>query len=175
MKAGGMSAKSVADRSASRSGPTAQEGDLGSRIKLKRLIGASQEQSQSSDRSLAGRSQMEGNSFPGNVCHVTTPTPPIHSTARISHRRNSPRAIRNAIWEPSINSRRVPTRAAGEQIADKSSSRFGMAIRNELGQMTLVIENIGAGEGNRTLVISLEGCCSTIELHPHSGTEISNR
>ena len=26
--------------------------------------------------------------------------------------------------------------------------------------------NIGAGEGNRTLVFSLEGCCSTIELHP---------
>ncbi len=25
----------------------------------------------------------------------------------------------------------------------------------------------GAGEGNRTLVFSLEGCCSTIELHPH--------
>ena len=24
----------------------------------------------------------------------------------------------------------------------------------------------GAGEGNRTLVISLEGFCSTIELHP---------
>src|SRR5690606_21163989 len=24
----------------------------------------------------------------------------------------------------------------------------------------------GAGEGNRTPVISLEGCCSTIELHP---------
>jgi hypothetical protein len=29
-----------------------------------------------------------------------------------------------------------------------------------------VLENIGAGEGNRTLVISLEGFCSTIELHP---------
>jgi hypothetical protein len=26
----------------------------------------------------------------------------------------------------------------------------------------------GAGEGNRTLVVSLEGFCSTIELHPHS-------
>src|SRR6185295_15354869 len=26
--------------------------------------------------------------------------------------------------------------------------------------------NVGAGEGNRTLVISLEGFCSTIELHP---------
>ena len=25
---------------------------------------------------------------------------------------------------------------------------------------------IGAGEGNRTPVISLEGFCSTIELHP---------
>ena len=34
--------------------------------------------------------------------------------------------------------------------------------------MTEVPENIGAGEGNRTLVISLEGCCSTIELHPRS-------
>ena len=28
--------------------------------------------------------------------------------------------------------------------------------------------SIGAGEGNRTLVISLEGCCSTIELHPRN-------
>jgi hypothetical protein len=27
--------------------------------------------------------------------------------------------------------------------------------------------NVGAGEGNRTLVVSLEGFCSTIELHPH--------
>ena len=26
---------------------------------------------------------------------------------------------------------------------------------------------IGAGEGNRTLVVSLENFCSTIELHPH--------
>ena len=28
-------------------------------------------------------------------------------------------------------------------------------------------EIFGAGEGNRTPVISLEGFCSTIELHPH--------
>ena len=26
----------------------------------------------------------------------------------------------------------------------------------------------GAGEGNRTLVLSLEGFCSTIELHPQT-------
>jgi hypothetical protein len=30
---------------------------------------------------------------------------------------------------------------------------------------------IGAGEGNRTLVVSLEGFCSTIELHPHGGAQ----
>ena len=29
---------------------------------------------------------------------------------------------------------------------------------------------IGAGEGNRTLVVSLEGFCSTIELHPPDET-----
>ena len=26
----------------------------------------------------------------------------------------------------------------------------------------------GAGEGDRTLVVSLENFCSTIELHPHA-------
>src|SRR5881275_780930 len=33
--------------------------------------------------------------------------------------------------------------------------------------------SIGAGEGNRTLIISLEGCCSTIELHPPNSTSFS--
>jgi hypothetical protein len=28
----------------------------------------------------------------------------------------------------------------------------------------------GAGEGDRTLVVSLENFCSTIELHPHALT-----
>jgi|SRR5580658_4297139 hypothetical protein len=46
----------------------------------------------------------------------------------------------------------MPTR-----LLSKSASVRGAA------QM---VEKIGAGEGNRTLVISLEGCCSTIELHP---------
>jgi hypothetical protein len=30
------------------------------------------------------------------------PTPPTHSTDRINHSRNSPRAIRNAIFETSL-------------------------------------------------------------------------
>jgi hypothetical protein len=38
-----------------------------------------------------------------------------------------------------------------------------------------MIEKIGAGEGNRTLVISLEGCCSTIELHPRQKSVGSNQ
>ena len=41
--------------------------------------------------------------------------------------------------------------------------------RNGTAHVTKVIKNVGAGEGNRTLVISLEGCCSTIELHPRRG------
>ena len=34
-------------------------------------------------------------------------------------------------------------------------------------QAHIFLENNGAGEGNRTLVTSLEGWRSTIELHPH--------
>ena len=34
---------------------------------------------------------------------------------------------------------------------------------------------LGAGEGNRTLVFSLEGCGSTIELHPQSGLSVRFR
>src|SRR5258708_35901610 len=33
----------------------------------------------------------------------------------------------------------------------------------------------GAGEGNRTLVFSLEGCCSTIELHPRATDQLSRQ
>ena len=35
-------------------------------------------------------------------------------------------------------------------------------------------QKIGAGEGNRTLVVSLEGFCSTIELHPQ-GDSVHSR
>ena len=40
--------------------------------------------------------------------------------------------------------------------------------QNGRTEMTQVSEIVGAGERNRTVVISLEGCCSTIELHPRS-------
>jgi hypothetical protein len=41
--------------------------------------------------------------------------------------------------------------------------------------MRQVLENIGAGGGNRTLVFSLEGCCSTIELHPRAADQLSRQ
>jgi hypothetical protein len=44
-----------------------------------------------------------------------------------------------------------------------------MTCRDGTDYVIQAIENVGAGEGNRTLVISLEGCCSTIELHPRRG------
>lgn len=35
-----------------------------------------------------------------------------------------------------------------------------------MGETSTYYMERGAGEGNRTLVVSLEGFCSTIELHP---------
>jgi hypothetical protein len=54
-----------------------------------------------------------------------------------------------------------------ERTGDICQNEQQPACQNGEVIMVQVIENIGAGEGNRTLVISLEGCCSTIELHPH--------
>src|SRR3974390_41707 len=36
-----------------------------------------------------------------------------------------------------------------------------------------VLDFIGAGEGNRTLVFSLEGCCSPIDLPPRAADQLS--
>src|SRR6185295_18451878 len=43
---------------------------------------------------------------------------------------------------------------------------MGGSIAKTRTKTRLKISRAGAGEGNRTLVISLEGFCSTIELHP---------
>jgi hypothetical protein len=45
------------------------------------------------------------------------------------------------------------------------------SIKNRHEQMMFMSIFYGAGEGNRTLVTSLEGWHSTIELHPHIGAE----
>ena len=45
---------------------------------------------------------------------------------------------------------------------------FGMFSHPERFKRKLNLSNFGAGDGNRTHVISLEGWSSTIELHPHA-------
>jgi hypothetical protein len=42
-----------------------------------------------------------------------------------------------------------------------------MSSASVVRSLSSVVRN-GAGEGNRTPVVSLEGCCSTIELHPQA-------
>src|SRR5262249_54283074 len=53
---------------------------------------------------------------------------------------------------PPWNSDRNPRRRGGVNVPAATDNRPAVIA--------------GAGEGNRTLVISLEGFCSTIELHP---------
>ena len=55
-----------------------------------------------------------------------------------------------------------------EQKMDICQNEQQAACQNAGVNMPQVTERIGAGEGNRTLVISLEGFCSTIELHPRA-------
>jgi hypothetical protein len=47
-----------------------------------------------------------------------------------------------------------------------SSSTQPQMTACRIGRCERCGKKVGAGEGNRTLVFSLEGCCSTIELHP---------
>ena len=55
----------------------------------------------------------------------------------------------------------VSTRVTGEGLLPLT------ALRASNFQRSPGLSKFGAGEGNRTLVVSLEGFCSTIELHPH--------
>ena len=64
-------------------------------------------------------------------------------------------------------------------VLSSHSRRASMAL---LGDAVVVFvlfvsskKNAGAGEGNRTLVVSLEGFCSTIELHPPDETNFRIR
>ena len=61
--------------------------------------------------------------------------------------------------------------ANGEHL----SECFSPVCQNENRHAPEVLDFIGAGEGNRTLVFSLEGCCSTIELHPRRLDHLSRR
>ena len=57
---------------------------------------------------------------------------------------------------------RVSTRSADGSASSPLRFAFGHSSRAPVPRTG----QAGAGEGNRTLVVSLEGFCSTIELHP---------
>src|SRR5262249_28270479 len=65
--------------------------------------------------------------------------------------------------EEPLFARGIQRHRAGKPRQDRIDPTFGGLHHAPPGSsmMTRVIEKIGAGEGNRTLVISLEGCCST--------------
>ena len=71
-------------------------------------------------------------------------------SAAFNHSATSPGAGRRATWR-----RRFCV-----------STRMGRVFAGLACQPKLRGAKAGAGEGNRTLVVSLEGFCSTIELHP---------
>jgi hypothetical protein len=54
------------------------------------------------------------------------------------------------------------TEPHGPRVVPALAQRRGVAFGGALSPWKIS----GAGEGNRTLVVSLEGFCSTIELHP---------
>src|SRR5437660_6517924 len=71
-------------------------------------------------------------------------------SAAFNHSATSPGAGRRAMWRRAIDvSTRAPPRSAK---AARALQLFGMPRH----------AGVGAGEGNRTLVVSLEGFCSTI-------------
>jgi hypothetical protein len=58
-----------------------------------------------------------------------------------------------------------PLRPAAPNLV-RAESELNSKIYQHVAAPEAPIRGAGAGEGNRTLVFSLEGCCSTIELHP---------
>src|SRR5688572_28868518 len=49
-------------------------------------------------------------------------------------------------------------------------SNFSLAIRVLPALLKLAVQGAGAGSGNRTRILSLEGCCTTIVLYPPTKT-----
>src|SRR5919106_2095091 len=56
--------------------------------------------------------------------------------------------------------------SAPQTVNRKAGSLSATLARCAPTQPHATAARVGAGEGNRTLVVSLEGFCSTIELHP---------
>ncbi len=92
---------------------------------------------------------------------ATSPLPRECSTTEPHGRYPEPHADNHRAANPAVP---LQSRIATISYRYNSSvARRAPVNRNETG-----INCSGAGEGNRTLVVSLEGFCSTIELHPRN-------
>ena len=92
-----------------------------------------------------------------------TTRPPLH--------RGLSRSNRPSGWQAWRSGRRAMWRrrsGVSTRVSLKSCRPF-TAFRALQNSTIPGWPNFGAGEGNRTLVVSLEGFCSTIELHPLAG------
>ena len=92
----------------------------------------------------------------GNLLHHNLVGRPHVGRQRLGARLDG--ILRQATWAPALDY--VDHRHAAGLAVDDQEGVDGVACH--------VAEDFGAGRGNRTLVISLEGCCSTIELHPRN-------
>ena len=84
-------------------------------------------------------------------------------SAAFNHSATSPGAGRRAKWraEGSLST------AAGTHEVAWAERQSRPSLRSCASRTSCPRHAVrGAGEGNRTLVVSLEGFCSTIELHP---------
>ena len=78
-------------------------------------------------------------------------------SAAFNHSATSPGEGRRAMWRRARRLSTLGSRCRPARLSPRVRSRF---------QQSPGLSKSGAGEGNRTLVVSLEGFCSTIELHP---------
>ena len=81
-----------------------------------------------------------------------TTRPPLHEVGRRAMWQARHVACNAALWSTQAVRSCRPSAAASARSNFEPCPRHG--------------HDFGAGEGNRTLVVSLEGFCSTIELHP---------
>jgi hypothetical protein len=90
-------------------------------------------------------------------CHDNIPTEVYREAAR--------RALRGRSGAKAAPNEGGRTPAFPRKANIGLKTKAGPGLDFQAGRRS-EIKRIGAGEGNRTLVISLEGFCSTIELHP---------
>ncbi len=119
---------------------------------------------------------------PSKACRVSSPPAGTASWHRPARRRNRlDTEINRALREPEMKQKFLaqgmdprPERRGLRQVHRSGNHQMGRRDQGGRHQGELRIWGAaGAGEGNRTLVFSLEGCCSTIELHPRRGGQMN--